>query len=95
MKRFAFVIAFGVAACASTGVDPVIAKTCTLAGPTLNSLAQSGDPKIAQTAVFPAAYCQQLATGVVPPTTDSNTATWLPAAIGLAAKVAGVVIPLL
>lgn len=53
---------------------------------------------VTQTAVYPADYCAKLAAGTMPPTTDSNTPSWLPGVLSAAkvtAQIAGVVVPLI
>lgn len=51
---------------------------CMNSGPLLSAAAHPGNAKIVvETAIDAAAYCGQLTAGVVPPTTDTNTKSWL------------------
>lgn len=76
-----------------------LAVTCQKAQAGLALATQVSNPKVSQTAAYPAAYCQQLlASGQLPPTTNAQTPSWLPQVLQdaqLAAQLAGVVLPLL
>lgn len=77
-----------------------IASTCRSAQPALAVAAAPGMPaQLRNTAVYPAAYCDQLlASGQLPPTTDANTPSWLPTvltATQVAAAAAKVALPLI
>lgn len=55
-----------------------IQVVCVNANLLLSAAARPGNPKvILDTAADAEAYCKQLGTGVVPPTTDHNTKGWL------------------
>lgn len=73
-------------------------QTCQVAAPLLNVAASPTMPaNVAETAVYPKAYCDQLLAGSIPPTTDRNTPTWLPGVIKgvqVAAEVAKVALPI-
>ena len=95
---------FILASCSAAPILPpaqltTLKQTCALAGPTLSAAASSTMPAtVNETAAPAAAYCQQLNGGVVPPTTDSNTPTWLPqviAGVQVAATVAKIALPLI
>lgn len=66
---------------------------CTKAQPLLDVVVAI--PSAKDYAIDAQAYCKELNAGVVPPTTDTNTLSWLPSVIKVAAQVAGFVIPLL
>lgn len=72
---------------------------CRGALPGLAIAAAPGMPApLRETAVYPQAYCAELMQGRLPATTDGNTASWLPMVLdtlGIAAKAAGVLLPLL
>lgn len=74
---------------------------CAANAPALAIATTPGMPaSVADTASYPAAYCQQLAAsppGQVPSTTNSGTPSWLPGALataGAVAKAAAVILPL-
>lgn len=76
-----------------------VASTCVAAGPMLAVASSPGLPAaVSETASYGDAYCRQLvATGQLPPTTDSNTVSWLPTVISgvqTAAQLAGVILPI-
>lgn len=76
-----------------------LARTCQALKPTLDIASGASVPNsVSDVAVYPAAYCNELvATQTLPATTDASTPAWLDKtikAVGLAAKVAGVVLPL-
>lgn len=72
---------------------------CRGALPALAIAAAPGMPApLRETAVYPQAYCAELLQGRLPPTTDANTPSWLPdtlSMLAIAAKAAGVILPLL
>ena len=107
-------IALGLAACAvsspsassaGTAVLPPaqaaqVQQMCAATAPALAAATSSASPsEVSAVAVYPAAYCSQLAsTGVMPSTTTSGTPAWLTTtitAVGVAAQLAGYVLPLL
>ena len=79
-----------------------VEATCVAAAPGLAAAtAPSAPASVSGVAIYPAGYCKALlaaAPGMVPATTTSGTPAWLTTTLTIAedaAKVAGVVIPLL
>lgn len=79
-----------------------VEQLCIAASPGLaTATGPTAPPSISGGAIYPAAYCADLLRappGMVPATTTSGTPAWLTAtlqAVEVAAKIAGVVIPLL
>jgi len=101
MKGTTVAAVAGAATPAVLSADQVatLARTCQAAAPALSIAAAPSMPaEVRETAVYPLAYCSELSKGLLPATTDGNTPSWLPgtlSALSTAAKIAGVVLPLL
>lgn len=58
-------------------------QACTSIGPVFLAASLVRDPKVQSIVSYADAVCRPLAAGVVPPTVDSNTATWLGSLAGM------------
>jgi len=72
--------------------------TCAAAAPALRVATNPAAPApLSATAVYPAAFCQQLLAGAVPPTTNSSSPAWLGQTLAITqdiATAAGVILPI-
>lgn len=75
-----------------------IKATCVAAEPALATATSPGAPgNVADVAIYPKGYCDQLLAGTLPMTTNGATPVWLPTVLGYvkdAAQIAGMVLPL-